>query len=93
MKSTKYVKQLVAKHCNNRKNGVSVSLWHPESNDDIDRIVIKFPRTLSDFISLTPLKEKILDKHGFHIAQIMGFMENEKLWVLLIRDRRKRSNV
>lgn len=84
----KEVKKLIAKHYNNRKQGISVSLWQPKNDDDIDRIVIKFPRTFTDFIGLTWLKEKILDKHGFHVAQIMGFMEDEKLWILLIRDRR-----
>jgi len=89
MKSTKQVKKLIADRYNNRKKGISVSLWQPEAGDDIDRIVIKFPRNFTDFIGLTHLKDTILDKHGFHVAQIMGFMEDEKLWILLIRDRRK----
>ena len=89
MSNTKQVKKIIAEHYNNRTKGISVSVWQPEANDDIDRIVIKFPRTFDDFIGFSWTKEKILDKYGFHIAQIMGFMENDKLWILLIRDRRK----
>ena len=75
---------------NDRKEGISVSLWGQEDNDDIDRIVIKFPRNFTRYIMLTHLTDKVLVKHGFHVAQVMGFMEDEKLWILLIRDRRKR---
>ena len=89
MKTVKEVKKLVAEHMNDRKKGISVSIWQDDSNDDIDRIVIKFPRVFSDFIGLTNLTEKVLVKHGFHVAQVMGFMEYKKLWILLIRDRRK----
>ena len=88
MKTVKEVKKLVAEYMNNRKKGISVSLWG-DNFDDIDRIVIKFPRMFTDFIGLTHLKDKVLDKHGFHVAQVMGFMEDKKLWILLIRDRRK----
>jgi len=87
MKSVKVVKKLVANHMNNRKKGISVSLWQ-EPTDDIDRIVIKFPRMFTDFVGLTNLTEKVLSKNGFHVAQVMGFMEDKKLWILLIRDRR-----
>ena len=87
-KTTKEVKKLLAEHLNDRKKGISVSLWQSDANDDIDRIVIKFPRAFTDFIGLTWLKEKFLDKYGFHVAQVMGFMEDKKLWILLVRDRR-----
>lgn len=88
LKSTKEVKQLVAEIVNDRKKGISTSVWQSNSYDDIDRIVIKFPRAFTDFIGLSYLKEKVLDPNGFHVAQVMGFMD-EKLWILLIRDRRK----
>lgn len=88
MKSVKEVKKLVAAYMNDRKKGISVSLWQ-SNEDDIDRIVIKFPRHFSDFIGLTNLTEKVLTKNNFHVAQVMGFMEEGKLWILLIRDRRK----
>ena len=84
----KKVKKLVSVHMTDRKKGISVLLWQPEANDDIDRIVIKFPRGYTEFVMLTHLTDKVLTKHGFHVAQIMGFMEENKLWVLLIRDRR-----
>lgn len=71
-----------------RKKGISVSLWG-SNDDDIDRIVIKFPRQFTNFIGLSNLTEKVLIKHKFHVAQVMGFMEDKKLWILLIRDRRK----
>lgn len=87
-KSTKEVKKLLAEHLNDRKKGISVSLWQQEVDDEMDRIVIKFPRTFTNFIGFTWLKEKILDKYGFHVAQVMGFMEDKKLWILLVRDRR-----
>ena len=89
MKGVKEVKKLVDFHMTNRKRGVSVAIWQPEAHDDIDRIVIKFPRDFDDFIGLTHLRDKVLDRYGFHIAQVMGFMENDKLWILLIRDKRK----
>ena len=89
MKSTKEVKQLIASNMNERKLGISTSVWQPEEKDDMDRIVIKFPRTFTNFIGLTWLTEKILTPNGFHVAQVMGFMEDKKLWILLIRDRRK----
>jgi len=85
---TKQVKKIVSERLTDRKKGISVSLWQPEANDDIDRIVIKFPRTYTDFLGLTVLDD-FLKKNKFHVAQIMGFMEEAKLWVLLIRDRRK----
>jgi len=81
------VKKLVHEYMNNKKQGISVSLWQQEDPDDIDRIVIKFPRTFSDHIGMTPLTKKILRPNGFHVAQIMGFMQAEKLWILLIRNR------
>lgn len=83
----KEVKRQIAERFTDRKKGISVSIWQPEAND-MDRIVIKFPRTFTDFIGLTHLKDTILDKHGFHVAQVMGFMEDKKLWILLVRDRR-----
>ena len=88
MKTVKEVKKLVSQHMADRKKGISVSLWQ-DSSDDIDRIVIKFPRDTIDAIFLTHLTDKVLTKHGFHVAQVMGFMEDAKLWILLIRDRRK----
>jgi len=87
MKTVKQVKKLVADHMNDRKKGISVSLWQ-DNDDNIDRIVIKFPRQFTQYIMLTHLTDKVLVKHGFHVAQVMGFMEDEKLWILLIRDRR-----
>jgi hypothetical protein len=87
MKTVREVKKIIAEHYNDRKKGISVSLWQPEETD-MDRIVIKFPRTFDDFIGFTWMKEKILDKNGFHVAQIMGFMDDKKFWILLIRDRR-----
>ncbi len=89
MKTVKEVKKLVSDHMTDRKKGISVSIWQDNAPDDIDRIVIKFPRMFVDFIGLTNLTEKVLDKHVFHVAQVMGFMEDKKLWILLIRDRRK----
>lgn len=88
MKTVKEVKKLVSEHMTDRKKGVSVSLWG-DNSDDIDRIVIKFPRNTMQYVMLTHLTDKVLTKHEFHVAQIMGFMEDEKLWILLIRDRRK----
>lgn len=88
MKTVKAVKKLIADTMNNRKEGISVSIWQEDNDDEIDRIVIKFPRNFDNFIGITWLKEKILDVNGFHVAQIMGFMEDKKLWILLIRDRR-----
>lgn len=88
MKSVKEVKKLVHEHMSDRKKGISVSLWGQSDNDDIDRIVIKFPRNTLEPIFLTHLTDKVLTKHGFHVAQVMGFMEDKKLWILLIRDRR-----
>lgn len=88
MKSVQMVKALISERMTSRKNGVSVSLWQPKAGDDIDRIIIKFPRNFNDYISLTHLTDTILTKNGFHVAQIMGFMETNKLWVLLVRDRR-----
>lgn len=90
--SCKEVKKLIAEHYTDKKKGISVSVWQPEANDDIDRIVIKFPRTFTNFIGLTWLKEKILDKNNFHVAQVLGFMDDSKLWILLIRDRRLGRN-
>ncbi len=84
----KKVKKLVAQHMNNRKEGISVSVWQSDAGDDMDRIVIKFPRQFTRYVMLTHLTDKVLTKHGFHVAQVMGFMEDEKLWILLIRDRR-----
>ena len=86
--SAKKVKKLISEHFTDRKKGISVSLWQQNCDDDMDRIVIKFPRNFNDYIGFTWVKEKILDKYGFHIAQVMGFMENKKLWILLVRDRR-----
>ena len=86
--NVKGVKKLVASHMTDRKKGISVSVWQPETNDDIDRIVIKFPRHSTQALMLTHLTDKVLIKHGFHVAQVMGFMEDTKLWLLLIRDRR-----
>ncbi len=88
MKSVREVKKIIAEHMTSRKDGISVSLWGQDANDDIDRIVIKFPRNTTKFIMLTHLTDKVLKKHGFHVAQIIGFMEDKKLWILLIRDRR-----
>ena len=88
MKTVREVKKLVAERMNDRKKGISVSLWQPNETD-MDRIVIKFPRNFSDFVGLTPITEEILSKNGFHVAQVMGFMDYKKLWILLIRDRRK----
>lgn len=85
--SVKDVKRLIAQKINDRKKGISVSMWQPEANDDMDRIVIKFPRRFTDFVGLTTIKE-ILARNKFHIAQVMGFMEDTKLWILLVRDRR-----
>lgn len=87
--NVKLVKKQVAEHMNDRKKGISVSVWQPEADDDIDRIVIKIPRHITSALFLTHLTDKVLIKYGFHVAQIMGFMEDEKLWILLIRDRRK----
>lgn len=87
-KTVKEVKKLVSQYMTDRKKGISVSLWQ-DSSDDIDRIVIKFPRNFVHYVMLTHLTDKVLTKHGFHVAQIMGFMEDAKLWILLIRDRRK----
>lgn len=84
--SCKEVKKQIAEKINNRKKGYSVSIWQPEETD-MDRIVIKFPRNFTDWIGLSSI-EAILRKNGFHVAQVMGFMENKKLWILLIRDRR-----
>lgn len=88
LKSLKEVKKLVSEHMTDRKNGISVSMWQSDAKDDIDRIVIKFPRQFTRFICLTHLTDTVLVKHGFHVAQVMGFMEDEKLWILLVRDRR-----
>jgi len=88
MKTVKEVKKLVADYMNNRKMGISVSVWQPKETDQ-DRIVIKFPRNTTEYVGLSNLTSKILTKNGFHVAQIMGFMEPDKLWILLIRDRRK----
>ena len=85
----KKVKKLISEVMTNRKDGISVSVWQPKEND-MDRIVIKFPRQFTKFVSLTHI-QPILKKHGFHVAQVMGFMEDSKLWILLIRDRRKRN--
>ena len=84
---TKQVKQLIATKINDRKRGISTSMWQSE-NDNIDRIVIKFPRNFTDFIGLTHI-QPILKTNGFHVAQVMGFMDKDKLWILLVRDRRK----
>jgi hypothetical protein len=73
---------------NNKKMGISVSLWGREEHDDIDRIVIKFPRIYTNAIMMTHLTDKVLRPNGFHVAQIMGFMDDKKFWILLIRDRR-----
>ena len=86
--SVRDVKKILSEHYTDRKKGISVSLWGPDEKDCIDRIVIKFPRNLIDFIGFSWAKENILDKHGFHVAQIMGFMDDDKLWVLIVRDRR-----
>jgi len=88
MISVKKVKKLVSDKMTDRKRGISVSLWQEDSNEDMDRIVIKFPRSYNDYLGLTVIDD-ILKKHKFHVAQIMGFMEQKKLWILLIRDRRK----
>lgn len=88
MKSVKQVKQLIAEIMNNRETGITTSVWQPDAGDKIDRIVIKFPRDINNSVYLTHLTEKVLVKNGFHVAQIMGFMEDDKLWILLIRDRR-----
>ena len=87
-KSVKQVKQLIAKKINDRKNRISTSVWQSDTNDDIDRIVIKFPRNFERFVGLT-VKEPILRQNKFHVAQVMGFMEDKKFWILLVRDRRK----
>jgi len=73
---------------NDRKKGISVMLWQPKTNDDIDRIVIKFPRFTTEAVMMTHLTDTVLRDNGFHVAQVMGFMEDTKLWILLIRDRR-----
>lgn len=88
MKTTKQVKKIIAERMTDRKKGISVSVWQPEACDDIDRIVIKFPRNFTDAIMLTHLTDKVLKPNGFHTAQVMGFIEDEKLWILLVRDRR-----
>lgn len=88
MKTVKEVKKLISQHMTDRKNGISVSLWQPNETD-MDRIVIKFPRNFTQYVMLTHLTDTVLTKHGFHVAQVMGFMEDAKLWILLIRDRRK----
>ncbi|MGH2613256.1 MAG: hypothetical protein ACRDFB_09470 [Rhabdochlamydiaceae bacterium] len=87
MLSCKEVKRQIAAQMTDRKKGISVSIWQPEDSD-MDRIVIKFPRNFTDYVGLTWLNERILEKNGFHVAQVMGFMEDKKLWLLLVRDRR-----
>ena len=88
MKTVKQVKKLVSDHMTNRKDGISVSLWGREDNDNIDRIVIKFPRSTTKYVMMTHLTDKVLRPNGFHVAQVMGFMDDDKLWILLVRDRR-----
>lgn len=80
----KKVKKLISDAMTDRKNGISVV--RGVNDDDIDRIEIKFPKTKLH-LSLNPIKE-ILKKHGFHIAQIIDFYYENKMVVLLIRDRR-----
>lgn len=87
LKHVKEVKKLISDLITKREKGISVSIWQPKETD-MDRIVIKFPRNFTNFIGFSIMKEKILDRYGFHIAQIMGFMEDKKLWVLIVRDRR-----
>lgn len=88
MKTVRQVKKLIAERMTDREKGISVSLWQPNETD-MDRIVIKFPRTLTQYVSLTHLTDTILKPNGFRVAQVMGFMDDEKLWILLVRDRRK----
>lgn len=83
----KQVKKIVSEQMTDRKKGISVSLWQPKETD-MDRIVIKFPRNFVDFIGLTYITDKVLRRNKFHVAQVMGFMEKNKLWLLLVRDNR-----
>lgn len=83
-RSAKEIKKQIAKIMNNRKTRVSVALG--DSDPDMDRIEIKYPKN-ADYISLNPIT-KILRKTGFYVAQIIDFYENDKRVVLLIRDRK-----
>lgn len=87
--TAKQVKKEISEIMTDRKMGISVSLWEPHFKDGIDRIVIKFPRSTNHYIGLSYLHKKVLEKYGFHVAQILGFMEDKKLWILITRDRRR----
>ncbi len=88
MKTVQMVKALVSEHMTDKNKGISVSIWQPRAGDNIDRIIIKFPRRMSEAVMLTHLTDEVLVKNGFHVAQVIGFMEKDKLWILLVRDRR-----
>ena len=84
MKSSKYVKKLIAEKMNNRKNGISVALG--DSDGNYDRIEIKYPKN-ADYLSLNPITT-IIQKNNFYVAQIIDFYDMEKRIILLCRETR-----
>ncbi len=84
MKSSKYVKKLIAERMNNRKEGISVALG--DSDGNYDRIEIKYPKN-KDYLSLNPITT-IIEQNNFYVAQIIDFYDMEKRVILLCRESR-----
>jgi len=86
--NSKEVKKLISDKMTDRKRGITVV--HGDNDDEIDRIEIKYPK--GDYhLTLNPIKE-IIEKHGFHVAQLINFYYDNKMVCLLIRDRRPTIN-